>query len=450
MTDFTGLLNKINELLKDSGARTFTEVAATPSGKTLHNAAVQAAYGSDFPPVLPTEDYKALLILLADQDVEVSTAYADWPEDQCKSTLAAISLQLHALRRAQEAAAAQASNAAVTQAIPTTTSPTEEEAKRNECPNCKQVNPLGKKYCGECGHTLQEPRCKCGFTPLAGKFCSNCGFATEGTHPRTFTPTPPPGQVSNVLDFLQLDEEDSDPLDTASMASVPVGYKKALSAHTQDDVKKISSNVFVPLANFRPYTALELQRMKNKHSRLTIVNSAVTASKKIDHKPISSEQDLYDCLTGLRCAEAILCPRMCAANAFAEVTLTRLIRYNGWAFAVRYIEAVRIKRQGTFKGLETIDQDLYQEEMMSSAADATFSPGNKVIRKRKTPEVTRPTAEEDRIKQQTYSKQYCFAFNKGECKQTGDHELVRKNKPPLNLKHLCVRCDSAHDPSRDC
>ena len=45
------------------------------------------------------------------------------------------------------------------------------------CPKCKKGNPPGTKFCGDCGASLQPAKCpKCSTDNLPGvKFCSNCG-----------------------------------------------------------------------------------------------------------------------------------------------------------------------------------------------------------------------------------------------------------------------------------
>lgn len=53
------------------------------------------------------------------------------------------------------------------------------EAKKSEtvkCPVCKSNNPLGSKFCGNCGASLTAVCPFCGKeNPADGKFCNHCG-----------------------------------------------------------------------------------------------------------------------------------------------------------------------------------------------------------------------------------------------------------------------------------
>jgi len=54
-----------------------------------------------------------------------------------------------------------------------------------KCQKCGAENPEGQKFCGECGHNLEEPpqarlgvvKCpNCGFdNPEGRRFCADCG-----------------------------------------------------------------------------------------------------------------------------------------------------------------------------------------------------------------------------------------------------------------------------------
>jgi len=60
------------------------------------------------------------------------------------------------------------------------------------CSNCGFDNPDGMKFCGECGHALQNLCAQCGFeNPSRFKFCGACGTSLTGL---TFTPSPPQEQ----------------------------------------------------------------------------------------------------------------------------------------------------------------------------------------------------------------------------------------------------------------
>jgi class 3 adenylate cyclase len=60
------------------------------------------------------------------------------------------------------------------------------------CSNCGFDNPDGMKFCGECGHALQNLCAQCGFeNPSRFKFCGACGTPLTG---QTLTPSPPQEQ----------------------------------------------------------------------------------------------------------------------------------------------------------------------------------------------------------------------------------------------------------------
>jgi class 3 adenylate cyclase len=60
------------------------------------------------------------------------------------------------------------------------------------CSNCGFDNPDGMKFCGECGHALQNLCAQCGFeNPSRFKFCGACGTSLTD---QTLTPSPPQEQ----------------------------------------------------------------------------------------------------------------------------------------------------------------------------------------------------------------------------------------------------------------
>jgi class 3 adenylate cyclase/tetratricopeptide (TPR) repeat protein len=49
------------------------------------------------------------------------------------------------------------------------------------CPQCQQANPLGAKFCNECGAPLPRPCHACGqMNPPQAKFCNECGTSLSG------------------------------------------------------------------------------------------------------------------------------------------------------------------------------------------------------------------------------------------------------------------------------
>ena len=65
-----------------------------------------------------------------------------------------------------------------------------------ECPRCRHENPIGQKFCGECGARLAVRCPGCGASnPPGQKFCGECGTSLTGTEPdrkfaspETYTP----------------------------------------------------------------------------------------------------------------------------------------------------------------------------------------------------------------------------------------------------------------------
>ena len=52
------------------------------------------------------------------------------------------------------------------------------------CSKCGSENPLGKKFCGDCGGPLGNPCPKCGAdNPVEKRFCGECGAALVNTAP---------------------------------------------------------------------------------------------------------------------------------------------------------------------------------------------------------------------------------------------------------------------------
>ena len=49
-----------------------------------------------------------------------------------------------------------------------------------QCPKCQFENPIGIKFCGECGHKLERlcPSCN-SSSPLNFKFCGECGHKLD-------------------------------------------------------------------------------------------------------------------------------------------------------------------------------------------------------------------------------------------------------------------------------
>jgi Double zinc ribbon len=64
-----------------------------------------------------------------------------------------------------------------------------------KCPRCQQENPLGQKFCGDCGARLALACASCGASnPPGQKFCGECGAglasetAGKSASPEAYTP----------------------------------------------------------------------------------------------------------------------------------------------------------------------------------------------------------------------------------------------------------------------
>jgi class 3 adenylate cyclase len=59
------------------------------------------------------------------------------------------------------------------------------------CANCGSENPLGKKFCGDCGSPLANRCTQCGADNPPGKpFCGDCGAALLAYNPTPRSPAP--------------------------------------------------------------------------------------------------------------------------------------------------------------------------------------------------------------------------------------------------------------------
>src|SRR5262249_22822783 len=71
------------------------------------------------------------------------------------------------------------------------------------CPQCQQANPLGAKFCNECGTPLPRPCHACGqVNPPQAKFCNECGTSLSGdaagTSPARSAAPAAPGLASHA------------------------------------------------------------------------------------------------------------------------------------------------------------------------------------------------------------------------------------------------------------
>jgi hypothetical protein len=67
------------------------------------------------------------------------------------------------------------------------------------CWNCTTENPVGKKFCGDCGAALGNPCAKCGAeNPVGMQFCGDCGAPLTGSAQPVYEPRPP-GEVNRQV-----------------------------------------------------------------------------------------------------------------------------------------------------------------------------------------------------------------------------------------------------------
>src|SRR5579875_269102 len=59
----------------------------------------------------------------------------------------------------------------------------------SSCPACGHDNPLGSKFCNECGTKLPSRCPNCGTeNPIGSKFCNECGTRLDGAAPAPAAP----------------------------------------------------------------------------------------------------------------------------------------------------------------------------------------------------------------------------------------------------------------------
>ena len=127
---------------------------------------------------------------------------------------------------------------------------------------------------------------------------------------------------------------------------------------------------------------------------------------------------------------------------------------HGWEFAHEYLETLRLERSSTFQGYADLDLKIKEEvslnrpEQTKKIATQASRSSNHGVKKRR-----REDPEEDSsfevFRSACFDKNYCWAFNKGTCKQPGSHTLVQKMLgTSVNLQHLCAKCDGKHPASQ--
>ena len=317
-----------------------------------------------------------------------------------------------------------------------------------QCSTCQcKVDPQDK-FCKECGGRQGEPSKQCCGISCSGTYCTACGKQPRGSTTL---------HTTNILEECGLDQDE---ISVASVASVPPHFTKILSSLTGKERKKVQNNVFVPLANFRQYRDITLENMKKDGVHLTFGTSMIATTKRLEHKPIKSEEDFWNCFHASHCADAILCPRMGLVNTFATITIGKMVKSFGWVFALDYVESIRIKRSGSFLGYHNLDIDVKEDVLLHSTEYSFHSRSTERsshVRKESRYEdnENRSQAKKHKrneepgagtvLREECLGKNYCIAFNNGRCRQEHTHDLyVKKTGKTLSLKHLCVKCDKPH------
>jgi class 3 adenylate cyclase len=81
------------------------------------------------------------------------------------------------------------------------------------CTKCGSDNPLGKKFCGDCGGPLGNPCPKCGAdNPVEKRFCGECGTALLNTAPAN-APKASPTKLGRTAIQFTAEQPISEPLD---------------------------------------------------------------------------------------------------------------------------------------------------------------------------------------------------------------------------------------------
>ena len=97
-----------------------------------------------------------------------------------------------------------------------------------DCPSCGIANPVGKRFCGDCGAALPPSCAACGAENAPDKrFCGNCGAALAEA-----TPSPPSGEVVAQAERRQVTVMFCDLVDSTALASEldPEDLREVISA----------------------------------------------------------------------------------------------------------------------------------------------------------------------------------------------------------------------------
>jgi len=109
-----------------------------------------------------------------------------------------------------------------------------------KCPRCQHENPLGVRFCNECGQKLELPCPECGKTnPPGSKFCNECGH--------NLTPTSVPSKELS-FDEKKVPESEGERKYVTVMFSDLSGYTAMSERLDPEEVKGITSSIFGEIA----------------------------------------------------------------------------------------------------------------------------------------------------------------------------------------------------------
>src|SRR5215467_1041251 len=102
-----------------------------------------------------------------------------------------------------------------------------------DCPNCGISNPVGKKFCGDCGASLSASCVACGAeNPLGKRFCANCGAALGKAQSVPDPASSPSSEAAAQVERRQVTVMFCELVDSTALASLvdPEDLREVISA----------------------------------------------------------------------------------------------------------------------------------------------------------------------------------------------------------------------------
>jgi hypothetical protein len=239
-------------------------------------------------------------------------------------------------------------------------------------------------------------------------------------------------------------------------ALADAALSKRITQHlSPEERRKIQSDEFISLRKLRPVS--QVSYLDGSEEFLVFKGSTLTKTREFNRPKISSQDDLLECVEGLVAVESILCPRKMLANASAFSKVKTWCSAFPWKSVLEYVEAVRMERQGQFKGFTEVCVGLYQQYLLVprwAAMDSQAAVPQPKRRKHNEDTSRRPRDEAAAgIKRTCLQKSLCIAFNgeKG-CAHQGTHSFKTRGKPgrEVALTHQCAKCDSTAHGAASC